>query len=485
MLNEVKVSGTSEALKAADRRLYNDEFTSDPFDPDAHVITGLEGTNPLDFGSQQQHPSFLAGPRAATAGHYWTTFALTEQFTFTPGNHTWRFGFGTGSYGGTSFQAPPGVGGPFGQFNFLTDMPFDPANPFTYPSRFRIRLGDSFFEAEDWRTNAYVSDKWRATDTLTLNLGVRYDYSDIVPDTKDALAPRIGVAYAASDRMVLRGGVGKFYEPARNQFMIEVQATAPISTAYAFDTGNDRSSQRGVRPAHTCLNPVGDGEGRASISPACRALLVELRDRNAAGQLFNDLPTLRGNPKLGYVWSWSGGMERQLAPNLAVTVDYVGNVGRDQTGKIDINEGPLDANGDVTRLGVDVFDPTGTLIPAAARGANFRRVLQYQTRDAFNSDYHALELGLVKRLANRWSGRASYTLGRARDVNVQTGDWLLGLGPAGQRRLRCDERAQSAGGLRPGEPGQPARVHGRRQLGRRAWAGHRGDLRVLHREPGE
>ena len=199
MLNEVKLSTTIEHLRQAARDLYNRDFNNDPFDPDSHEITGLNGGDPLDFGAQQQHPSFRAGPRAGTAAHYWTTIALTEQFTFTPGNHTWRFGFGASSNGGTTFTSPVGVGGPFGQFNFLTDVHFDPADPFTYPSRFRIRLGDVFFDVDDWRTNSYVSDKWRATDKLTLNLGVRYDYSDIVPETKDAFAPRIGVAYAASD----------------------------------------------------------------------------------------------------------------------------------------------------------------------------------------------------------------------------------------------------------------------------------------------
>jgi hypothetical protein len=422
MLNELKFSTTTEALRQAARDVYSEGFGVDPFDPKTHELPGLKGKDPIDFGPQQQHPSWRGGPRAGTAAHYWTTFALTEQFTFTPGNHTWRFGFGTGSYGGTSFTAAAGVGGPFGQYNFLTDRPFNPADPFTYPSRFRIRLGDSFFDVEDWRTNAYVSDKWRATDKLTLNLGVRYDYSTIVPETKDAFAPRIGVAYAASDVMVFRGGIGKFYEPPRNQFMYEVLGGSVISTAYSFDTGNDRASQNGQRPAHACLNPVSDGEGRAMVSPACKALLVDFRNRNEAGQLFNDNPVLRGNPRLGYLWSWSGGVERQLVPNVAVTIDYVGNIGRDQTGQIDINEGPLNASGSVTRLGVNVFDPTGTLIPAAARGVNFRRVLEFQTLDAFDSDYHALELGVVKRMANRWSGRVSYTLARARDVNVQTGN---------------------------------------------------------------
>jgi len=422
MLNEVKVSRTYEALKQGARDLYNADFNNDPFDPAAHVITGLGGRDPLDFGSQQQHPSWRGGPRAGTSGHYWPTLELTEQFTFTPGKHTWKFGVGGGRFGGTSFNAPAGGGGPFGQFNFLQDPNFNPANPFTYPSRFRIRLGDSFFDVEDWRANAYVSDKWQPTGKLTLNLGVRYDYSNIVPDTKDAVAPRIGVAYAPSDRMVFRGGVGKFYEPSRNQFMYEILGNSVIGSAYTFDTGTDRSATRGVRPAHVCLNPGSDGQGRAQISPACRAFLVNQRDLLAAGQLYNRDLTLRGNPRLGYLWSWSVGMERQVVPNVAVTIDYVGNVGHDQTGKIDINEGPLGANGQVTRLGVNAFDPTGTIIPAAARGVNFRRVLQYQSREAFNSDYQGLELGVVKRMANRWSGRVSYTLGRGRDVNANTGN---------------------------------------------------------------
>jgi hypothetical protein len=74
--------------------------------------------------------------------------------------------------------------------------------------------------------------------------------------------------------------------------------------------------------------------------------------------------------------------------------DYVAPIGRDQSGKIDINEGPVDAEGHVAWQGVVAFDPDGTLIPAAARGVNFRRVLQYQPLDAFDNDYHALELGL-------------------------------------------------------------------------------------------
>jgi hypothetical protein len=198
-----------------------------------------------------------------------------------------------------------------------------------------------------------------------------------------------------------------------------------------------------VRPAHPCLNPLGDGQGRAVISPACRAQLVAFQNQLAAGQLFNRDPLLAGNRKLGYLWSYSLGIERQLLSALAVRADYVGNVGRDLSGRIDINEGPVGPDGRVTRPGVNGFDQQGVLIPAAARATNFRRVLQYQTLDAFNSDYHALELSAEKRMADRWSGRVSYTLSRARDVNVGSGGGLALI----ERRVNDDRNPRADYGL--------------------------------------
>jgi hypothetical protein len=479
LLNELKVSSTVEHLRQAARDLYNEDFNNDPFDPETHEIIGLNGMDPLDFGSQQQHPTYRAGPRAGTAAHYWNTIAVTEQVTFTPGNHTFKFGFGASSNGGTTFTAPAGTGGPFGQFNFLTDVNFDPANASTYPSRFRIRLGDSFFDVDDWRTNAYVADKWRVTDKLTLNLGMRYDYSDIVPETKDAFAPRLGVAYAASERLVFRGGVGKFYEPARNQFMYEVLGNSVISTAYSFDTGNDRSSQQGRRPAHVCLNPVGDGEGRAEISPACRAFLVDLRTRNANGQVFNDVITLRGDPRLGYLWSWSAGMERQLIPNVALS--RLRRQRRVRSNRQDRHQRRADRR---QRRG----DPAGRqrVRPDGHADSGGRARCEFPARVAV-SDARRVRHRLPR--AGAGPGEAvCQPLGRARQLHVvpltrcqrADGERQRHLGSPGQRRLGRNERAQRTGRLRPDEPRQPPRVHRRRQLGCRPGPRRRRDVCVLH-----
>lgn len=81
----------------------------------------------------------------------------------------------------------------------------------------------------------------------------------------------------------------------------------------------------------------------------------------------NSDPTVDGDRRMGYLWLFGLGVKRELLRNLAVSADYVGNRGRDQTGLIDINEGPPGPDGRATRLGVAVFDPTGTLIPASAQ----------------------------------------------------------------------------------------------------------------------
>jgi hypothetical protein len=120
-----------------------------------------------------------------------------------------------------------------------------------------------------------------------------------------------------------------------------------------------------------------------------------------------------------YTWAFSTGVKREIANNMAVSIDYVGNRGRDNTAVIDINEGPVDATGRVTRLGVAAFDPTGALVPASARNTTFAQFNQEQTRElgsALNTTFNSLEMELEKRMSNRWSGRVSYTYAVCRDV---------------------------------------------------------------------
>lgn len=387
------------------------------FDEDNNFIE-LNGRDQFDIGSNNAHPDFGAGPLALHGTSKVRTTLVQDDFTYLlpgwGGDHTFKAGLGWSSNG----SQPQIVGSnDNGTFEFLHNLPFDTANPFTYPSVFSLRLGEIYFDLTDHRVNGYIQDKWQLNNNLTLNLGLRYDYQDMTPNTKDAFAPRFGFAYdpVGDGRTVIRGGAGKFYEYHLNGILSDLARDGVISPAFEFETDEDEASLEGEIPSHPCLQPDGNN-GLAVISAPCRALLEGVRNQVNAEGFVNNEPTLDGDRRMGYLWSYSVGVTRQLMANMAVTVDYVGNRGRDQQGLIDINEPRLLPDGTFGRPGVDSFDPEGALIPPQARDVDFGRVLQFQTLDAFNTDYDALELSLDKRFSRRWSGRVAYTLARARDV---------------------------------------------------------------------
>jgi len=359
------------------------------------------------------HPDYLTGPYASPGGANVTTTLFTEQLTFTPAKHTLKFGVGGSKNGGVNVVGTNYIG----LFTFAGNAAFDPANASTYPNRFSIQLGELFRPMHDWRMNYYVSDKWQTTRMLTLTLGVRYDYQHEVPQTKNAYAPRLGMALAPTDKLLIRAGAGKFYQYQSTAIPANLFAGAVNAPVFTYDTGQDNSASQGRFPTNACLLPVNNG-GQAEISVACRAQLDAQRSLVGTAGFVNTEPVLDGRRRLAYLWSYDVGVQRELFTGMAVTVDVVATRGYDQLGRIDINEPRRLANGTIGRPGPAVFDPDGTLIPASARNAAFQRVLQYQSASFFNSDSTALEVSLVRRMANRWSGRAAYTLSKARDVGT-------------------------------------------------------------------
>jgi len=387
---------------------------------DGQTFVGPGSRDQFDIGSNNQHPDYAAGPRPTYGIAKERLQQVEDVFTLTTGGaHTFKAGF---TYGRPAVD--PAISGTdwIGTFTFLQNQPFDPANPRTYPSRFQIRLGEIFFTVRDWIVSTYVQDKWQPAKNLTINAGIRYERQDLIPQTKNAFAPRFGIAWdpVGDGKTVVRGGVGKFYETQLIGVGTALAQNAVISPAFVFDTGEDRSALSGRIPTrHVCLQPTGNG-GLAVISPACRAALEIVRNQVAAGGFVNNQPTVDGDRRMGYLWSFSAGIERQLVADMSVSVDYVGNRGYDQTALVDINE-PRLINGVLARPGVNGFDPSGALFPPQARGTTFRRVLQFQTLDALNSDYNALETSVEKRYSNNWSARIGYTLARARNVGVTGG----------------------------------------------------------------
>jgi hypothetical protein len=116
-----------------------------------------------------------------------------------------------------------------GTFTINSDLPFDPANPRTYPERFSIRTGTFNEFINNHTYEMYAQDKWRVSPRTTLSVGLRYDLEIIPldetdnplfpagnkksPTDKNNFGPRIGFTHSldAAGKSLIRGGYGIFY----------------------------------------------------------------------------------------------------------------------------------------------------------------------------------------------------------------------------------------------------------------------------------
>lgn len=420
MTNEFKVGHVRESLLQGSSLLFDDSWK----------FIGFHGVEPFGVGSQNNHPDYIAGPRNTYTQDLIRDVNVDDTLTWITGKHSFK----AGAAFGRNAALPQGTAANFtGLLTFPTNAPFNPADPTTYPYRFGVSMGQFEFDQIDRRASGYVQDKWEINNRLTLNLGVRYDWQKATPKTKDAIGPRVGVAYdlTGDGKTLVRGGFGKVYQYQQLAILATLLQRSVIAPTLAYDTTQVASPATTgtfpVRPgdanATACLNPVaGPKAGVAVISPACRTFLESLRTGVLAGGVVNNTttgPIVDGDRRMAHTWAFSAGVKREIANNMAISVDYVGNRGRDNTGVIDINEGPLNAAGRVTRLGVNVFDPNGLLVPAAARNTTFVQFNQEQTKElgsALDTTFDSMEVGLEKRYSNRWSGRVSYTLAHCYDV---------------------------------------------------------------------
>jgi hypothetical protein len=291
-----------------------------------------------------------------------------------------------------------------------------------------------------WRTAAFVNDDYKLMPNLTLNIGVRYEYDEPwiesnnktgnidlatgqviyagqVPTGAPAgsgicsnrgcydsnfrqIMPRLGFAYSANDRLVIRGGYGatSFFEGnSSNQRLTSI---TPFIQAVNVST---------VAPT-----PGNPGDPRTAEQGFTGGTV-------SYGGTFNVYPK---NIQPAYVQEWSLTSEYAVSRTLSLQVGYLGEQGQHIEDYGNVNQYLV--NGDPTSapfynnpyLGVNAVDPSVSV------GSN--KLLITESRAAMN--YQALQAVLRERVSHGLEFTFNYTYAKA--LTNSLGNYALNVAGA-------------------------------------------------------
>jgi outer membrane receptor protein involved in Fe transport len=373
-------------------------FRGVPEDPRvAGGIVGIDIDGHIRLGSPNFMPKF----------QHTDQFQYLDTLTWLKGRHQWKFGADVmfpmrneyfdvaPTRGNLRFQSTF-TGNAFA--DFLLGMPN------------RAELTNVLVVNQElWSTSFFVQDDWKVSDSLTLNLGLRYDFTTpsldannrmanfdpsgagalvfasdgsladraLVKPDKNNFAPRLGAIYKFTTSTILRGGYGAFY----NQFdrigsedqlalnppgLINIQVNSPSG-------------------ATTPVFFMRDGFPANYLDPA-NLVIANLKLRAATEE----------SPR-SVVHQFGTGVEHQLGKDFVMSADFIGSFTRNLAVLRNLNQplqGTRDANG---------------AVPYPAFG-------NIQLREMTGEgSYKGMDVSFEKRFSQGYSYRASYTLGEARD----------------------------------------------------------------------
>jgi len=433
------------------------------------------------------------------------SFVITDNLTWIRGHHSLKFGTEVRIEQFTIFQ-PAEARGALGFGNDFTD---NPAAPGTGGSSFATMLlgiadggGITSLHNIDYRRQIYAGfaqDDWKASDRLTVNLGLRYEVFSTVkehnneegtfvfgsnsllvpsgqneqltptlgmsipivhgnrglisPDLNN-FAPRIGFAFRATDKLVVRSGYGIFYGGQENGPYSNPSPgfNPPFFSSEAFSAPCGNLAANPAFPAGNPLNcsiaslNIGGSNTLVNGFPA-----TALSNPNAP-ELYSIDPNLR----IPYNQQWHFGVQYQMPADTVLDVSYAGSRGLKLYGFYNGNQAvpatdPQFATACATNFGLlgcptAPRRPAHAVAPGAPAGSTCNLSLTDDCDPVFDvsiatfrsndvSNYNSLQVRFEKRPTHGLQFQAAYTWSHALD---DASSASLGSQNAGDFRLQTN-----------------------------------------------
>ena len=288
--------------------------------------------DPVIYGTQYVVPISTGG--SFTTGTSQSALLLNRQYqandtlSWVKGKHQIRIGVDsiTAHTGGNSKE----FGGPIylGQFSYNTctqSLAYcesqaylgNIANVKSYTQSY----GNASYTVNDTLFGAFIQDDFRVRSDLTINFGLRYELQTFTDARKD-FAPRVGFSYnvKGDGKTVIRGGFGIYYSQIVDNSQANYALTGPTGvfnyTAAPGQVGFPTSVAAAPLPAFP-----------AGAAVPLRSLYVRPGNSAYLNQFFptNVLPNYPNALLNPYSEQWSFGVERRIATNWVLAVDYVGS----------------------------------------------------------------------------------------------------------------------------------------------------------------
>ncbi len=387
-------------------------------------IPGVGGPDPRQQGFPNINPGYtgFGAPGWQPLSRLEKNWTTSQNFTWIKNAHQIRFGFDM-IYMSLDHWQPELGGGPRGVINFNGEITAlnggDAPSAFNQYAGFLLGETSSMQKAlqhiittgQERQLAFYLTDRYQATNKLTVNFGLRYEYYPLmsrfdgvglevydaqtntmtvgglggIPEnnglsvSKALFSPRLGLAYRLDDKTVIRTGYGLNYDPL--PWSRPLRGQYPLVVTFDFQPDNSftqfRTLEQGIPPV---------------VGP-------DLNQQPIDVPLTASLRTPYPNSKIdrGYIQSWNFTFERRLPADIITSIGYVGTSSIGMFGDRDINYAEV-GGGNSSRQYANV---TGRAIGISAWDSYL------------NSNYHSLQIAINRSFSKGLSLKGAYTYSKA------------------------------------------------------------------------